>query len=379
MISEAERRRRWRLALGADAVVADGSNAPSPSAPPLTPSEQSLDQVLTALYPGGAAQRRLGARQVERVLLALDDVAAAIPAKTADDLRRSALAKADLGDWLQAAGPADPALRTAEDPALAAALLEVAADAPEDAAAAARRAAARILAAAVRRLRPAAIAAFGSGGSPRGGRRRGGVDWRRSIEAALMKGAVAAGPDGAPQVIIDQLRRRRRSGPPPRELVILLDQSASMRPSHAPAAVLAASLAGLPGVRARLLAFDDRVADLSDRMRDPIGVLLGATLGGDTDLPGALSAANRLINAPERTAVALISDLGDARDRDATLAAAATLIGRGVRLQAALALTAEGAPRYNKRTARALEALGARCQIAAPEAFVQSLAAALSD
>ena len=72
--------------------------------------------------------------------------------------------------------------------------------------------------------------------------------------------------------------------------------------------ILASIIAGLPNVIIHLLAFDTRVVDLTPWVDDPVEVLLRTKLGGGTDIRIALDAAAPLIEAPQYTAVVLISD-----------------------------------------------------------------------
>uniref|UniRef100_UPI0018688712 VWA domain-containing protein n=1 Tax=Luteolibacter marinus TaxID=2776705 RepID=UPI0018688712 len=94
----------------------------------------------------------------------------------------------------------------------------------------------------------------------------------------------------------------------PWRIILCVDQSGSMVDSVIHTAVLAGILAGLPAVNVKLVVFDTAVVDLSDRLDDPVEVLMSIQLGGGTDIGGALTYAERLVEVPQRTVFALISD-----------------------------------------------------------------------
>jgi hypothetical protein len=66
------------------------------------------------------------------------------------------------------------------------------------------------------------------------------------------------------------------------QLIILVDESGSMMGSVIHAAVTAACLWGLPALKTHLCIFDTQVVDLTDRITDPVEVLMKVQLGGGT-------------------------------------------------------------------------------------------------
>src|SRR5260370_42347570 len=83
------------------------------------------------------------------------------------------------------------------------------------------------------------------------------------------------------------------------------------------AGVFAASLASLRAVRTRLVVFDTSVADLTDRLADPVDVLFSTQLGGGTDIRRAVGYGQALVRRPGGMVMELIRDLVEGGDRDA--------------------------------------------------------------
>ena len=381
-VGEAARRRRWRLALG----PGGGETAPTDAFEEL--ADRRLDAALADLYPSAPTRRARSAKSAlsaaRRIALALDELRAVAPPDIVDEARRDAARRIDWPAVLRAMAASEPVdalgagAGLAPDLTLAGDLALLAQDAAPEVKTAARRCIVRAVDAALASLSPIARAAAAMGASPvSSARHRGGrVDLGRSVAAALARGGATIGPNGDPVLVIERFLAKPRR-PRPKELILLLDQSGSMRASIGPAAVAAASLAALPGVGTRLFAFDHRLVDLSDRISDPVECLFGAMLGGGTDIAGALDAAGRALDRPDRSVVVLISDVGDGSGREAIAAAARRLLAAGVDLRVALAIGAEGAMRYDRKMAEQLRAMGAPCAVEPLDAFVARLAAAL--
>ena len=64
------------------------------------------------------------------------------------------------------------------------------------------------------------------------------------------------------------------------------------------AAVTAACLWGLPSTKTHLCIFDTEVVDLTDRVTDPVEVLMKVQLGGGTDIGRAVTYAAGLVENP---------------------------------------------------------------------------------
>jgi Mg-chelatase subunit ChlD len=199
------------------------------------------------------------------------------------------------------------------------------------------------------------------------------IDWDRTIRANL-RHYQPAQRTVVPERLIGFSRRESAVR---QDVIVALDQSASMAESIVYAAVFAAALASVRAVRTRLLAFDTAVVDLTDAVDDPVELLFGVQLGGGTDIGRALAACQSLVTRPVDTLVVLISDLYDGGPRDELLARAAALVRSGVTCVALLALSDDGASAYDHETAAALAALDVRAFACTPDAFPELLAAAL--
>ncbi|NUR86972.1 MAG: VWA domain-containing protein, partial [Nonomuraea sp.] len=162
-----------------------------------------------------------------------------------------------------------------------------------------------------------------------------------------------------------------------RDVILCVDQSASMADSVVYSGVFAAVLASMGSLRTSLVVFDTAVVDLTERLHDPVEVLFGTQLGGGTDLNRALAYTQTLVTRPAETLLVLVSDLFEGGHREEMLRRAAALTQSGVQVVALLALSDEGAPIYDHDNAAALAALGVPAFACTPDAFPELMAAAL--
>jgi hypothetical protein len=198
------------------------------------------------------------------------------------------------------------------------------------------------------------------------------IDWNRTILKNLRHyDAVRR------TVIPDTLVGTSRHGARLDHVVLCVDQSGSMSASLVYAAIAASALAQVPSIATRLLAFDTRVVDLTEHVRDPVAVLFGAQLGGGTDIAGALRAVEEELVTPQRTTVVLMSDLFEGPSAQGLLQVVARLCDAGVRMVGVLAVSEHGAPSYDAGTADRLRRLGMSCLACAPGQLGSVLSAAL--
>lgn len=113
------------------------------------------------------------------------------------------------------------------------------------------------------------------------------------------------------------------------QVILLVDQSASMASSVIHSAITAACLWGLPGITTHLLAFDTAVVDLTADVTDPVELLMGVQLGGGTDIARALAYTAGLVEQPRRAIIAVISDFYEGGDPAWLLRTAAELVAQG--------------------------------------------------
>ena len=374
--------RRWRMVLGRYAE----------SALPRRDDDAGLDETLGYLYdreytgrglrhgrgvgsggagPGGVGSGGgLGASAL-RAVDWLDGARRLFPASTLQRLESDALTRYGLTELL-----ADPsAVDSIEtSPELGAALLRIKGTICPQLADGLRALIARIVADAVERLRrPLTTALTGSRRrdrrSPRASARD--FDWRRTIAANLGNADPVTG-----RLLVQDVRfmSRRRRQNLQWDVIILVDQSASMASSLLHSAVMASILAALPGLSVRLILFDTSVVDVSHLAGDPVEVLMTCQLGGGTDIARAVAYASGLVRRPTRTVVALVSDFEEGGSVSSLVNEVAALAGSGVRLLGLAALNDDGDPWYDRVVAERLAGAGMRVAAMTPDRFAVWLA-----
>ncbi|MGA1368105.1 MAG: VWA domain-containing protein [Blastocatellia bacterium] len=369
---------RWRLVLG------DSPKAPPDSLEGTLPDESAvLARTLDLLY-GGSEESRAGGRRPSLPVLAdwLRDIRLAFPAESVRLLQQEALARLDCLPLLLEPEIRDQIWPSAE---LAAALLSLSRRLPARTRELARRLVRQIvdsLAAQLSIPLEKAVEQAQRQARPRSPRSAAEIDWPRTIRANLRHYQ----PD---RQILLPVRLHGRSGRQTawRQVVVCLDQSASMLPSTVYAGIYASVLARLPALSTHLVAFDTEVVDLSSQAEDPLDILFGLHLGGGTDLQRALDYCDQLITSPEQAVLLLVSDLHHAPALGASLsddphrpviASAARLVSRGVTVLCLLALDDQGTPTYHHALAESLATLGITILAAPPDQFPPLLAAALA-
>jgi Mg-chelatase subunit ChlD len=369
----AERLRRWRLLLGEPAEAGLGA------AGRLGPAGQAADGALTALYDAGPPDQSrpraagLGA-SAPSVARWLGDIRRYFPAPVVQVMQRDAIDRLGLAELLL-----EPeVLRTVEpDVHLASTLLSLSAVMPETTRATARQVVAAVVAEVEKRIADRTRAAV-SGALDRSARTRRprlrDLDWNRTIAANLARYQPAY-RTVIPERLVGYGRQRQSVA---RDVVLAIDESASMAPSVVYASVFGAVLASIRSLRTSLVAFDTAVADLTGRLPDPVDVLFGTQLGGGTDINQALAYCKGLITRPRDTLFVLISDLIEGGVREQMLARLTAMTAAGVTVVVLLALSDEGAPVFDADNAAALAALGIPAFACTPDAFPDLLAAALA-
>jgi len=200
------------------------------------------------------------------------------------------------------------------------------------------------------------------------------IDWGRTVRANISTWTPELGTI-VPERLIGRGAGRRRAA---RRIVLCLDQSHSMAPSIVHASVAACVLASIPALSVAAVAFDTEPVDLTAALTgDPAEVLFGIQLGGGTDIDRALALCETLIDDPERTILAIVSDLEEGGDRASLAARAAQLVSRGTLVVCLLALDSEGAPRFDAAMAAEMEAAGCAVFGCTPELFPEMMAAAI--
>jgi Mg-chelatase subunit ChlD len=390
-----ERLRRWRLILGSAAepdvpAASSAAGGTGATALPLTGPDARLDAALGAVYDRGPTRsptdRRDGhgrSRPARRggglgasapgVARWLGDIRRFFPAPVVQVIQRDAVERLQLRRLLL-----EPELLAAVEPDvhLVATLLELARLLPDTSRATARRVVAQVVEQIEQRL--AAPTRQSVGGSVRrAGRaarpRPADIDWDRTIRANLRHYR----PELAtviPERLVGLGRQRSAIA---KEVILAVDQSASMADSVVYAGVFGSVLASLRALRVRVVAFDTEIVDLTDLVADPVDLLFGVQLGGGTDIGAALAYCEGLVTRPDDTVLILLSDLFEGADRAAPARRLGELRRRGVTCIALLALSDEGAPAFDHDQAAALAAEGVPAFACTPDAFPELLAAAV--
>lgn len=143
------------------------------------------------------------------------------------------------------------------------------------------------------------------------------------------------------------------------DLILLVDQSTSMVGSVIHAAVMAACLWQLPGMRTRLVAFDTEVVDLTADVSDPIELLMKVQLGGGTDIARAVGYAQHHVANPRQSIVVLVSDFFEGGSASLLLQRVRALVQSGVTVLGLPALDAQAVPVYDRELAQRLANAGA--------------------
>ena len=154
-------------------------------------------------------------------------------------------------------------------------------------------------------------------------------------------------------------------------VIICVDESGSMLDSVIHSAVMAGIFAKLPMLDTKLVIFDTNVVDLSGYVSDPVEVLMSVQLGGGTNIAGALSYCEKLIEFPYRTMVVLITDLYEGGGYQNLYHVSRGIIESGAKLTVLTALDMNADPNYDRRAAAVLADMGAFVGAMTPEELAQ--------
>ena len=195
-------------------------------------------------------------------------------------------------------------------------------------------------------------------------------DWRATIAANLKHYDTASGRMVIARPIFNARVRRSL----PWDVILCVDQSASMMDSVIYAAVVAGILSGLPAVNVRLVVFDTSVVDLTHLASDPVEVLLTVQLGGGTNIGRAVQYCEQLVVNPQRTVMALISDFEEGAPPGPLLASLKRMAESRVTLLGLAALDERAQPVYDRGMAQRLADQGMHVAALTPQHFAEWLA-----
>lgn len=178
-----------------------------------------------------------------------------------------------------------------------------------------------------------------------------------------------------PEIKIGFGRKRRQQL---KDIILCLDQSASMASSIVYAGVFASVMASLPTLKTKLVAFDIEIIDLTEQLDDPVDLIFGIQLGGGTDINKALKYCHEQISKPAETILILISDLFEGGNLTQMQQRLIDLQSEGVQIITLLALNDEGIPSYDMNNAKFLATLQIPVFACTPDLFPDMMAAAIN-
>lgn len=373
-IDAAERLRRWRLLLGGH--EADGIGLT------LGSEDAAMDRAMAALYDpglggvmgGGPRQRKAGlGGSYPNAARWLGDIREYFPSSVIRVMQKDAMERLDLRQLLL-----EPEMleTMVPDINLVTTLMSLSGVIPQKAKATARLVVQRVVDDLKRKL-DAPLRQAVSGALKRSTRtrrpRHAEIDWNRTIRANL-KHYQTEYKTIVPETRIGYGRKRSEL----KTIVVCIDQSGSMGQSVVYSGVFGAVLASIPALRTHVVAFDTSLVDLTEKMSDPVDVLLGVQLGGGTDINQALKYCQGLIRKPNDTIFVLITDLYEGGNNAQMLARVQEIVTSGVKMVTLLALGDTGAPIFDERNAAAIATMGVPSFACTPDLFPDLMAAAIN-
>jgi hypothetical protein len=366
----AERARRWRLAIGGDDQTG------------LSERDRRLDAALAGLYEarlgdnGKAGANRRGGLggSAPRVASWLGDIREFFPAAVVQVIQKDAFERLGLKQMLL-----QPEFLAAleADVHLVADLIALRSVMPEKSKDTARQVVAKVVKELMDKLETRTTETIRGAVDRRRRTRRprhSDIDWPRTIVKNL-RHWQAEHSTIVPETLVGHGRSSRRMNL--EEVILCVDQSGSMGTSVVYCSIFAAVMASIPAIATKLVVFDTSIVDLTDALADPIEVLFSVQLGGGTDINQALAYCERLVNAPARTHLVLISDLIEGGIAEQMLARARGLVSAGVNVIVLLALNDDGRPAYDANHAAILASLGCPVFACTPHQFPELMATAL--
>ncbi|MCM3203309.1 VWA domain-containing protein [Paenibacillus illinoisensis] len=154
-------------------------------------------------------------------------------------------------------------------------------------------------------------------------------------------------------------------------VIIAVDESGSMMDSVIYSSVMASIFYRLNALRTHLFIFDTQVVDLSDRLDDPVDVLMSVQLGGGTHITKALRYGETLIDNPGKTIYILVSDLEEGYPIQQMYKACKDIMDAGCKLLVLTALDFNGDTVYNKHAAQTLTNMGAHVAAITPNELAE--------
>ena len=136
-------------------------------------------------------------------------------------------------------------------------------------------------------------------------------------------------------------------------------------------AMMAAIFSGLPAISVEFIAFSTEVIDLTQRVDDPLALLMEIEVGGGTNIGKALRAARERVKNPSRTMVVVVSDFEEGFALSTLFSEVRSLVATGSKVVGLAALSDDGQPRYNRGIAEKLVSLGMPVAALSPTQLAQ--------
>jgi Mg-chelatase subunit ChlD len=303
----------------------------------------------------------------------LGEVRDLFPRSAVETLQRDALSRYGLHGLLS-----DPEVLAEATPSieLVAALMAVRTSLPPEVLAEARRLVARVVADLQARLSSRVHSALGRRRRRRSSRGQGqmsDLDWPRTLRHNLRH------YQSEEQVLVLErlFFRENEAQRLTWDLWLVVDQSGSMHESVIHSAVMGSIFARVRALRTHVLLFSDAVADVTGQLHAPEELLLGAQLGGGTNIGAALAHGAGQLAAPRRSVIVLITDLYEGHDEARVMAETERLVASGARVLVLAALDRRAHPDYDRDLAAQLVARGAQVAAMTPDHLVDWLARAM--
>lgn len=156
-------------------------------------------------------------------------------------------------------------------------------------------------------------------------------------------------------------------------IILDVDQSGSMGESVIYSSVISCVLASMASLKTRIVAFDTKVVDLTEKCDDPVDLLFGFQLGGGTDINQSVAYCQQFIEKPQKTLFFLVSDLYEGGNRAAFLRRMEEMKASGVQVVSLLAISDGGKPYYDTHIAGRLAAVGIPCFACNPQMLPELL------
>jgi Mg-chelatase subunit ChlD len=150
-------------------------------------------------------------------------------------------------------------------------------------------------------------------------------------------------------------------------LTFVVDVSGSMSASVVYSALCAAIFSELPALTVRFLAFSTKVIDLSDRVHDPLSLLLEVQVGGGTHIGLGLRHARAGLAVPSRSIVVLVTDFEEGVSPATMVAEVLALVESGAKCIGLAALDDSGVARFHQGYAQIVANAGMPVAAVSPE------------